>query len=211
MDENQVLKLMRAFYNHEIDDFNLYVEGFGGLFISRTKDGMVMGFVDKNKRFGPDDHVTVFFDRQGLKGLHRKVGDAGTDVYMTYNVEYFQSPEGIRKLVQDMQNKRDMPFYLKTLLMVLYKLMRMFYGAGFKNAVILEEPDAQKLGMKSPCIFVRPGDLVSSTLPLYNWTIRFQRFLHMSKFGERLSEGFAEQHFPGSQIRKHSKRTKRKS
>jgi len=60
--KEDVLRLIRAFYNHEIDDFSLYMEGFGRFFISRTKNGMVIGYTDKNKHFGADDHSPQAFN-----------------------------------------------------------------------------------------------------------------------------------------------------
>jgi len=201
-----VLRLVRAFYNGEVDDFSLYLEGFGGLFVSRTKDGMVMGYVDKNKRLGTDDHVTVFFDKHGLKELHRKVADAETDVYMKYTVDYFHSPQGIKKLVQDMQKRADVPFYMKMLLILVYRgLNSAFDETHLRSAKVLENSEAQKLGMKSPCIFVKTGYLLRLILPLYDKTLLLQNLFNSFKFGESPSKVFREQHFPGSQITKHQK------
>lgn len=207
-------RLMRTFHNREIDDLSLYVEGFGGFFISRTKDGMIIGYKDKNKRFGTDDHMTIFFDESGLKGLHRKVADAKTDVYMKYNVDYFQSSKGTTKLVQDMQKRTDVPLYMKMLLVVLYRVIRAVYAVGFKSSVrakILENSEARKLGMKSPCIYVKPEVIEKLFLPQYGKIIQLQNLIHMFKFGEKTTKGFREKHFPGIQVTKHPKKGKRNS
>ena len=205
-----VLRLVRAFYNREIDDFSLYLEGFGGLFISRTKDGMVMGYKDKNKRLGIDDHVTVFFDKHGLKGLHRKVADAETNVYMKYDVEYFDSSQGIKKLVQDMQKRADVPLYMKPLLVLLYRGMEWaFEGTHLRSAKVLENSEARKLGMKPPCIYVKTGYVERLFFPLYDKTLVLETLINKFKFGESPSRVFSEQHYPGSQITKHPKKKKK--
>jgi len=206
-----VLKLVGAFYNYEIDDLNLYIEGFGGLFLRRTKDAIVMGYTDKRKRFGKDDHVTLFVDNYQMRGLHRKVSDAETDVYMRYNIDYFQSPEGIRKLAQDMQKGTDVPIYMKPLLLLLYNVLNvMFHRAqsSCRDIRILEDSEARRLGMKSPCIFAKLGYIERLTLPIYGDTIVLQSFIHALKFREKSSNGFTEQRFPGSHVTKHPRKEK---
>jgi hypothetical protein len=68
--DKRVLEVVKTFHERRIDRLTVYVEGFGGLFLSRVKDGFVIGYIDKNKRFGIDDHVTVFYGEKGLEGLH---------------------------------------------------------------------------------------------------------------------------------------------
>lgn len=209
--EEELSKWIKAFYNREIDTFSLYVEGFGGFFLRRTKDGMVIGYLDKNKHFGIDDHVTLFFDTHGLRGMHRKVTDADNVVYMKYNIDYFRSPDGIKKLLQDTQKRNDVPFRIEMLLALLYRTLNWVFDRGmhFRSLKILEDSEARKLGMKSPCIYVKPGYTERILLPIYNKIIQVQSSIHMRKFGKRPSEGFREQNFPGNQITKHPKKEKK--
>lgn len=211
MDVNEeVLKLTKAFYNHEIEHLNLYIEGFGGLFLSRTKDGMVMGYKDKNMQLGINDHVTVLFDEHELKGLHRKVIDVETDVYMTYGVDYFQSSDGNKKLMQDMQKRGDVPLVIKLLLPLIYRTLSwVFEGTHHRSARVLENSEARKLGMKPPCIYVKLGYVDRIFLPVYGKTILLQNLVNRFRFGEKPSGVFVEQDYPGSQITKHPRKRKK--
>jgi hypothetical protein len=76
------------------------------------------------------------------------------------------------------------------------------------SAVILEDSYAKKLGMKSPCIYVKPGYLERLILPLYDKTVVMQTFAHTFRFGDKPSRGFVEQDFPGSRITKHPRKAK---
>lgn len=205
-----VSKLVRTFYNREIDEFSVYLEGFGGIKISRTKDGLVSLFTDKNVRLGIDDHFTAFFDEHGFRGLHRKVADEETDVYMKYNVDYIQSPAGIRKLVQDMQKRKDTSIAMKLLLLVLYRGANWAFTETHSRSVkILKDSEATKLGMKSPCIYVKTRYVDRFLLPIYRKSLVFQNLIHRRRFKERPSKVFREQHYPGSEITKHPKKRKK--
>jgi hypothetical protein len=211
MDVNEeVLELTREFENREIDHFSVYIEGFGGFFISRAKDGMVMGYADKNKQLGANDHVTVFFDRHGgLTGLHRKIIDAETDVYMTYNVDYFLSPEGIKKLLQSTQERADEPLYMKALMMLIYRQLNWASKRELhKNAMVLKNSEAQKIGVKPPCLYLRVGFVDRLFLFIYGRIILWLNFATMLRVGEIPSRMFVEQHYPGSQITKRPKKKK---
>ena len=204
-----VFKLVESFYNREIDAFDMYLEGFGGVFVRRSKDGLVMGYADKRKRFAADDHYTIFFDRKKISGLHRKLADSETEVYMKYNVEYLQSTDGIRRLTQDMQKKSNMPLYMKLLLTLLYTPAIMAFQGSYKRcreAEILQDSEARKIGMKSPCIYVRLGRLERLLLPLYDKAFLMESLVNRVMYGEKPSRGFREQNFPGSQITKHERK-----
>lgn len=202
-------KLIRSFYNREIDRFSLYVEGFGGFFISRTKDGMVMGFIDKKLLLGTDDHFTVFLDKSGLKGLHRKVTDIETDVYIRYNVDYIQSPEGVRHLIQDMRERRDVSMAVKLLLAFLYKVLDwVSKGTHYRSAEVLQDLEARKVGMKSPCIYVKLKHIDRVFFSVYGKMLQLQNRLQRLRYGKRTSKVFTEHKLPASQTSKRPKRMK---
>jgi hypothetical protein len=204
-----IFRLIEAFYNNRIGDISLYIEGFGGFFLSRTKDGIVIGYVDKNKHFGTDDHFTVLLDNQKVKGIHRKVSDNETDVYVRYEVDYLSSPSGIGKLMQDMQRQANVSLSMKLLFVILYKgLNWSFEGKHHKSIKTLEDSRARELGMKPPCIYVKlrfPEKVVFASI---GKVLSLTGFLYKRKFKERPTDGFREQRFPGSHITKHPKKKK---
>lgn len=207
----ELSRLLNAFYDRKIDDLSLYVEGFGGFFLSRTKDGVVIGYIDEDKRFGIDDHVTFLFDLQEVKGMHRKVIDENNVVYIKYNIDYFRSPDGIKKLLQDLQRRNDVPLSIKILLVPLYWILNWAFNRGmrYRSLKILVNSEARKLGMKPPCIYVKPGYTERFLLPIYNWIIRWQKHVIKRKFGKRTSDAFREQRYPGSHVTKYPKRKTR--
>jgi len=197
---------MRSFYANRIEHITWYIEGFGGIFLSRAKDGMIVRYTEKNKRVGTDDHFTVLLDKQKVKGIHRKVSDDKTDVYMKYDSDYIFSSEGMRKFMQDMQKQSDMPLAMKLLLMILYRAANWAsQGKHHRNIELLGNSEALKLGVKPPCIYVKLRYVDRFVFSLYSLMIAFQTSVYRYKFKERPSEGFREQKFVGSHITKKKK------
>jgi hypothetical protein len=206
--DEKIREVVKSFRERRVDRLSVYIEGFGGFFISRSKDGFVIGYMDKNKRFGIDDHVTVFYGKQGLEGMHRKVTDVRNDVYMKFETSYFAAPEGIKKLQQDLQEKRDMRMMMKVLYVVLYRLADLALTQGEKmgeKARLLDVSEARKKGLKSPCIYVRLGFMQRSILYMYDRNILLQTYLTNVLLGEQTTKLFKEQNLPGIQITKHQK------
>jgi hypothetical protein len=203
-------KLMTSFDNREISEFDIYIEGFGGISAKRVKDGMVMFYTDKNRRFGPEDHVTFLFGKDGSYGIHRRVSDAQTNVYMKYDIDYLRSPEGITKLVQDMQKRTDMPAIVKPMFVALYTYIRSVVKTDFKSSKILADSEAQRLGMHSPCIYVKPRFAERLVLPIIGKNILMVNFFHQSRFKENPTEGFRETRVLGTTITKKVKGKKKK-
>jgi len=203
-------KLMASFNNREIREFDIYVEGFGGISAKRAKDGMVMFYTDKNKRFGPEDHVTFLFGKDGLDGIHRRVSDAQTNVYMKYEIDYLRSPEGIKKLVQDMQKRTDMPAIAKPMFVALYAYARAVCKANFRSIKILADSEAQRLGMHSPCVYVKPRFVDRLALPFMGKNVLLLNFFYQSRFRENPTEGFREARVLGTTVTKKIKGKKRK-
>jgi hypothetical protein len=210
MDSNEErLKWAKAFCNREIRHFNVYVEGFGEIFIRRVKDGMVIGYRDKNKHFGIDDHVTILFDRHGIKDIHRTVGDISNVVFMKYNIDYFSSPDGIGKLLRDTQEQRGISFATKMLFVVVYKQFNRVFEEGLqvKSFRVLSDSEAQELGMKSPCVYVKAGYAERILfLPLYKIIMQLVSGAFMHRFGKKPTEGFIQQKYMGTHITKRQKR-----
>jgi hypothetical protein len=210
MDPNEErLKWAKAFCNREIRRFSVYVEGFGEIFIRRVKDGMVIGYRDKNKHFGINDHFTIFFDMHGVTDIHRTVGDASNVVYMKYNIDYFSSPDGIGKLLRDTQKQRGISFATKMLFVIVYKQFNRVFEEGLhvKSFRVLSDLEAQRLGTKSPCVYVKAGYAEQILfLPLYKIIIQLVSGIFMHRFGKRPSEGFMEQKYMGTHITKHQER-----
>jgi hypothetical protein len=205
--DQEILKLTYSFYQQEIDHFRLYIEGFGSLFVSRVKDGVVIGYKDRDKRFSEDDRVTIFFDNEKeLKGIHRTVSDDKSEVYMKYAVEYFDSYKGVESLVRDMQLRPDTPSYMKLILMMLYTTFGFFYRLGFRNAKLLDGLQARGIGMKTPCIYVEPKMVARIFLIPYAKILKSLSSMHKRRFGSVPTKGFIEQQVPGSKITKREKK-----
>jgi hypothetical protein len=167
---------------------------------------MVLGFTEKDKRIGIDDHVTVLLEEQKVKGIHRKVSDDKTDVYMRYGSDYIFSSEGMRKFVQDMQKQTNMPLAMKLLLMILYRAaIWASQGEHHRNIQLLDDSEALRLGVKPPCIYVKLRYVDRFIFSLYGKMITFQSFVYRYKFKKSPSEGFKEQKFVGTHITKKKK------
>ncbi|MEM3572844.1 MAG: hypothetical protein QXW80_03945 [Candidatus Micrarchaeia archaeon] len=169
---------------------------------------MMIGYIDKNKHFGIDDHVTVLFNIYEVKSMHGKVIDQDTIVYMKYDVNYFSSPDGIKKLLQDMQKRNDISFRVKMVLLLIYQIVKWVFDRGCysRDLRILKNSEARNLGMRSPCIYIKPVGTEKILLPIYNWIICWQSYILKRKFGKRTSITFKEQSFPGVRITKRPKR-----
>lgn len=46
--DEKVLEVVKSFHERSVERLSVYIEGFGGFFISRSKDGFVIGYMDKN-------------------------------------------------------------------------------------------------------------------------------------------------------------------
>jgi hypothetical protein len=197
-----VSALVMLFYNGKIDRIDVYAEGFGGFYVSRVKDGMVIGYKDRAKRFSADDHVTVFFNKEdGFSGLHRRITDSQSIVYISYAVDYFLTDNGIRKLLQDMQKVPNTSLFKKTLFLMVYQQAKVFYNLGF-SLVLISKTKAKQLGVKSPCIYIKPKLTGKILLIVFSKIIQTLALVNTRKFGNYPSRGFKSQNFPGSIVSK---------
>jgi hypothetical protein len=208
--QQEIARILRDFYDRKIDNLNIYLPGFGGLFVGRTKDGIAIGYSDKNKHFGNDDHATVLFDKQGIKGIHRTVSDDYSVVYMKPNVEYIIQANGMKNLLQEIQRKGKMPLPAQAVWMMVFRALNWASESGTtmsKNLTLLTEEQAAKLGMSSPCLYLEPQLNQKLIIPLYNILIRFQN-LYFKMFGKKPTSGFTPGDFPGLRTTKYPKKRK---
>jgi hypothetical protein len=206
-------KWLKAFYNREVTRFTVYLDGFGELFVRRIKDGMVIGYRDKNKHFGIDDHVTIFFDEHGVKDIHRTIGDKSIIVFMKYNIDYFNSPDGIGKLLRDAQEQEGISLGTKVVFMLAYWLLNRVFEGGLNTKIIkgLSDQEAQELGTESPCLYVKAGYAERILLlPIYKIAIQLVSGAFMYRFNRRPTDGFKEQKHMGIHITKRQKRNGKK-
>lgn len=199
-------RLMIDFYNREIDRFSVYLEGFGGISVSRTKDGMVAFYTDKNKKLGNEDHVTALFSKGGLISLHRKVSDKETDAFMRLDAGYFESYSGIEKLVQDMQKQTNMPLIAKLLYIPLYTIVIRFFEAKSVSVRVLNDSEAEKLRMKSPCAYIKPAPVERLLLLIIGRNILLQNLVYLSRFGKKPTDAFREVRVLGTTVTKHPRK-----
>ena len=155
--DERILKVFRDFHERKIDSLTLFVEGFGGFFFKRVKDGFVVGYEDKKKRFGLDDHVTVFYGQRGLEGLHRKISDKTTDVYVRPEVTYMESSGGINRMLQDLERRGNVNLLTKMIVTLVYKSLGTAFREGqtmAKRATLLNDSEALKKGVFGLHVFV---------------------------------------------------------
>lgn len=203
--DKNVADVFRSFHERRINKLTVYLEGFGGFFFGRAKDGFVTGYIDRNKQFGVHDHVTVLLGKNGLEGLHRKVSDVETDVYVKFEPTYLSSPEGFQKLVQTMQGRKDMKTSEKVILALVYKMVGIAYVGTEKmgqEARLLDPSEALKRGLRPPCVYLKPSFLQKLLLQIIREDILLQRYLTDLILGKYTTRAFAEMNIPGTIITK---------
>ena len=196
-------QLFNAFRNGETNRFSVYVEGVGGFFVSRSKDGIVFGSVDKRMKEAKDDHSTVLWDGYDkLKGFHRTVSDDEAVVNLKYDIDYVLSPNGIKKLLQDTSKKRETPLAMKVMLMLFYRaLMLVFQRTWYKCVGVVGDSEARKLGLKPPCIYVKPKGIERVMFPIYARSLTMQnRILH--HIHAKPTNRFRERRYVGNVVTK---------
>lgn len=202
-------QLINAFKNGEIDRFSIYVEGLGGFFVSRSKDGFLFGCVDEKMREGKDDHSTVLWDEHGeLKGFHRKISDDETDVYMKYDINYVLLPNGTKKLLQDISRNGETPFFAKVVQMLFYRTFKLVFERTWdENVRVLQGSEARKRGLKTPCFHVKPRNVDKMFFQLVRQSLIAQNRL-LGRIHAKPTDRFRERHLVGSIVTKRRKKKK---
>jgi hypothetical protein len=198
---------LKSFHEGKEKKLYIYIDGFGGLFVAsaRPTTGFTMGYETRRMQFGKHDHVTVLYGAHGLKGLHRKVFDATNCVCMTYDPSYFVSQQGLKKLFEDMGQRKDMGIILKIVYTFVFRLAHTAYTQGeewAQKATLLSAQEAEKRGMKSPCLYVRSGFLQRIFLLLLSRIIYVLAYYNNLKFGAEATTAFKEQRLPWGRIAK---------
>ncbi len=212
--QEETKRILIDFYTRKINRINIYLPGFGGLFVGRTKEGLSIGYLDKGKRFGHDDHSTVLFDKEGIKSIHRTVSDDYSVVYMKPNVDYIVQGNGTRSILQDIQQRGKMPLPAKIVWMMVFRTLNWASDSGdaiSKNVATLTEKQANELGMDSPCLYIEPQVSQRLIIPLFSVLIKFQSYANSRMFNKRPTSGFIPGDFPGLITTKHTKRKTKKA
>jgi hypothetical protein len=174
----ELMSVIKSFYFNETSTIYLYLKNFGGLFASRTRDGMIMGYLDRLFKIGQEDHATIFFNsEQGFVGLHRTVRDESSTVYLRYSMDYITNKNGLKDLFMNLYNDRETPSYIKTTLFIVFFEIRFFYGLGIKKIFLLSKTKAKDLKMKSPCIFVETNFIGKIHLAIFAKIIKVIKYV----------------------------------
>jgi len=201
--EDALLELARSFHNNKEEKVYVYLKNFGGIFAKRIKDGMTLGYLEKRNKIGKEDHATIFYNTTvGLSGLHRKIVDNKTTVYVHYMLEYVTRKNGLKRLLVDLLNDENTEGYVKAIVLFVFYEIRLFYGIGLKRVTLLSNTKAKRLGMKSPCIFIETGLVGTVQLVVFSKLLPVIRYYSVQSFGDSPSRGFKEQGFPGAVISK---------
>ncbi len=197
------MELALSFHSFKKDKIYVYIKNFGGIYASRTKDGMTLGYLDSLRKIGREDHVTVFYNSEiGFTGLHRKIVDNESTVYMRYSMEYIKEKNGLKTLLRDLFNDEKTPGYMKGLLLLVFFEIRLFFRMGLKKTFLLSNSKAKDLKMKSPCIFIETGFVGKIQLALFSKFLPLLRLYSDKKFADNPTRGFKEKKFPGANISK---------
>jgi len=202
MPRTEVEELLKDFINKKQRRFYLHIAGLGMFFVSRSSSGIVLGYVDNRLKGGLDDHVTFILGRKyDLKGFHRKVIDKDTEVRIDPNVDYILSPDGLKKLIEDLNRVRA-KFLLKIVLILIYQAVRWAFKTGYRDASLLSNEKARRINLKNPCILT---DLpMTYKIPLiammnvFKIIYQFQK----KKFPTTPTAVFRPQNVPGSVVEK---------
>jgi hypothetical protein len=122
--QGNIKDIISDFADGKIKRVNVYLEGVGVVFVSRSKDGIIGGFIDPSLKGAKDDHVTSILNPDfTLKSFHRQIANASTSYYLYGEASYLKSPNGLHKMLQDQQTV-NVPFYMRTLLLLIYSLLQ---------------------------------------------------------------------------------------
>jgi hypothetical protein len=96
---------------------------------------------------------------------------------------------------------------MKIILMLLYYEVGFFYRLGINiDLKLLSNTQAKRLGMKNPCLYMRPKFLGRILLVGFGKIVTYQSLIHGKAFGDKPTRGFVAQNFPGNRITKRQKK-----
>jgi len=201
--------IISDFADGKIKRVNVYLEGVGIIFVSRSKDGIIAGFIDPSLKGAEDDHVTFLLNPDyTLKSFHRQIANAKESYYLHGEASYLESPNGLHKMLQDQQTAKNTPFYMKSLLLLIYYLLQ--WGATLSKdskVEILDESIARKMGLDSPCLNIRAPTFKKLGMTLLVRSFKWQ-YAMMRQFKKEPISAYRPLNIPGSKgtIRKRRKK-----
>ena len=207
MPDKLTLETVKSFYEGRKKRVYVYIDGFGGLFVgsARPKTGLTIGYQNTRMQSGTHDHATFVYDAEGLQRLHRKVFGLDDLVSITYNPAYFMTEKGLNKLFEDMRQKKDMNLILQMVYVSVFQLANTAYTQGekwTKDVKLLSPQEAQKRGMKSPCLYIKPSLLQRLFLFFLSRIIHMMVYYQNLMFGKEATKAFKELHLPWVQVAK---------
>jgi len=154
--DNELLnKFMDILRNN--DHFTIYVEGTE-IFVSKSKDGFILGYADNELRSAPDDHVTLVLAKESprIEKIHRTVDDTEERRYIDIDPSIVTSEKSLIQYLKDL-NSSSAPLSQKWVLVMMYYLLRWGYGVGGRqeNVEIPDEARAKELGLRYPAVIIK--------------------------------------------------------
>lgn len=164
-------------------------------FISPSKDGFVIGYLDPSLKRGVDDHWTFLSDSKiNIYSVHRTERTQQGTWFTKVNWSYISEPNGyIRGLIEII--KSDAEISLKIILPLLYSCAYIVYKISTKiitGARICLKEEAKKLGLsEKPVILLQMSDGAYNAFIMYTNSLRK---LNKTKYEQR------ERNVPGLRI-----------
>lgn len=197
--QGNIKDIISDFADGKIKRVNVYLEGVGVVFVSRSKDGIIGGFIDPSLKGAKDDHMTSILNPDfTLKSFHRQIANANTSYYLYGEASYLKSPNGLHKMLQDQQTAKNVPFYMKTLLLLIYSLLQ--WGSTWSDDTdveLLDKSTLGKMGLKSPCIIVRASAFKKLGMTFLIRSVKWQ-YAIMRRFKREPISTYRPVNIPGS-------------
>lgn len=197
--QGNIKDIISDFADGKTKRVNVYLEGVGVIFVSRSKDGIIGGFIDPSLKGAEDDHLTSILNPDyTLKSFHRQIANANTSYYLYGEASYLKSSDGLHKMLQDQQTARNVPFYMKALLLLIYNLLQ--WGSTWSDDTeveLLDKSTTEKMGLKSPCIIVRASAFKKLGMVFLVRSLKWQ-YAMMRRFKREPISTYRPANIPGS-------------
>jgi len=200
--QNEVINLVQDFIDGKEKRFYLYLRGVGAFFVGKSKDGFIIGYLDKNLRAAPDDHVTVLLDKNSKKviGLHRTIADNTMIVQMKMNPNYIFNQEGSKKLMTELQQEKNISLLIKIIIPLIYRTMNFFFIKGSGDIRKFQIIRKGSKGYSNTWVITDPPNYIK---PLIVFIIQTWKHINHLQINYSLSQKFKLKDIPGYKIKKH--------
>lgn len=198
--QGNLKNIISDFADGKIKHVNVYLEGVGMIFVSRSKNGLIGGFSDSSLKAAEDDHLTSILNPDfTLKSFHRQIANANTSYYLYGDASYLKSPGGLQKMLQDQQTAKNVPLYVKTLSLLMYSLLQWASNTSDDDfeVELLDKSTAGKMGLKSPCILVRASTFKKLGMTFLVRSLKWQ-YTMMRRFKKEPISTYRPANIPGS-------------